>query len=84
MFGQFQNNFQPNQIVRIGQTTSHLDGEEAQIIGVAVRNVVDAYIVLLREPEAGFSSIMITEVCLTPVKDDQGNNVFGEPVSLNR
>lgn len=71
MFGIMQQNFKPNQRVMIGQTSDpELDGATGSVIGVAVRNVPDIYIVSLDKPLSytDFEAITMPEVCLSPIE----------------
>lgn len=82
MFGKVKNNFEMNQMVVIGQTTSkELDGVEAQVIGIFTEDVSDTYILLLPNPINGQTGIVLTEVCLRPSKRLGGQAVFGPPVT---
>lgn len=82
MFGKVKNNFEMNQMVIIGQTSSKdLDGVEAQVIGIFSVDVSDTYILLLPHPIDGKTGIVLTEVCLKASKRLGGQNVFGEPVT---
>jgi hypothetical protein len=66
MFGQFKNNFAVDDRVIIGQTTSELlDGKSGTILGKAVEDRSDVYIVMLDEPTPYARAVCLTEVCLT-------------------
>lgn len=81
MFGKFKNEFFTNQVVEIGQTSSpELDGQYVQILGKAVEDTSDVYIVLLSKPVDGKIATTITEVCLTAVIGAMGEPVMAHPV----
>ncbi len=65
-FGQTKQNFQVDDRVLIGRTTSPLlDDKTGTILGKAIEDVSDIYIVMLDEPTPDARAIILTEVCLT-------------------
>lgn len=58
-------NFELNTLVRIHSTGGvELEDRTGVILGTAMINVLDFYIVLLRKPTKTHKAIVITEACL--------------------
>jgi hypothetical protein len=72
-----KNFFNFNEKVRIKKTGTYLDGQIVKISGVASRNIVDTYIVILEQPqtliidpeigEETYQSLVLPEWCLEHV-----------------